>query len=1530
MVRLSLTLLGNIGVSLDTQPITQFRTNKAQALLIYLVVEKPAVHYRDALMEFLWPGLPQKSAQTNLRQILYQLNHLIPQAELAGQREGKTAVSLLMTDRKTVKLNPDFPIISDLNHFLSLLDDSYRHHDLEKNLLTCDACRQRLEEAVQLYRGDFLTDFVLYDSSSFETWAQVKREALRRQVLEALDTLIKIYWAANDYSAAETAVRQQLHIDDLRESSYCQLMKILAVTDRRSDAIAVFEECRQLLSTELGMVPSAKTTALSQQIKEGGLNSLLPIRQGIRGYELEDKIGEGAFGTVHKAHQKGIGRTVAVKIIQAKYANQPRFIRRFEAEAQMIAQLEHPHIVPLYDYWREADGAFLVMRWLRGGSLRTALENGAFSVETAVTTIIQIATALHTAHRHGIVHRDVKPGNILLDEEKNAYLSDFGIARDTNANLVNTDANALIGSPAYMSPEQLLGETITTATDIYSLGLVLYTTVTGESPYSTSSIVELMTKQINEPLPLIRLTRPDLPPKMDDIIQKATAKKPDERYENILLFAEDLQKIMSFVNGQIIDQTQPLITIAQTEVVNPYKGLQAFQEQDAVNFYGRKALVEQLISRFSDTPLAELSQGEHRFLAVVGPSGSGKSSVVKAGLIPALRQGAVSGSENWFMVEMTPGNYPLEELESALWRVAVDPPPSLLEPLQKDERGLVRVLKRLLPQDKNKENPSQLLLLIDQFEELFTLVQDVDERTHFLNNLITALTDFNSRLWIVITLRADFYDRPLQFPKLGKLLRSRTELVLPLSPDELKQTIIKPIKPLGITAQPELVLTILNDVNEQAGALPLMQYALTELFERRNDHELTVDTYREIGGVTGALTRRANEIYSNLDSASQEVTRQLFLRLVTLGEGSKDTRRRVLRSELINIDTKLNAKNHDLQTNERIMDTVLAVYGRYRLLTFDYDPITREPTVEVAHEAILHQWDRLRNWLDESRADVRLQRMLTAATDEWRDNNHDQGFLLRGSRLDLFIEWAASTKVAMTLDEQGLLDTSFQARQQRLEKEKERQRREQETIKQLRIAYSLSLAANAREAMKDKDWSKALKLALQASKIGDPPKEVQKTLMDAAFAPGPKQKIVLKDPNDDSPQSIYGLAISPDGETALLGLLDGTLVLLNLGTLTEVRRFATREGQDAILSVAYSKDGLTALSGSADGEVILWNIETGEEMQRFIGPNAVINSIAFSPDDTLIAASGGYPGSDACVAGPVTIWDRSTGQICQQMDVEGRAIDVVFTLDGQKLFVAIERPQFMAGNQDEDKVILLLWNVETGEIVWDFEDARSHYSLALLPDGQTAISTSADNNIYFWDLESGEKLDTFEEHEGNVGKIAVSTSGHLAFSSDWVRGLILWNLKSREIIAQFDVLNISGVAICPNEKTAVSVSTKGEVVIWDICYADEINRFAHPAPVVSVAFHANEQMFFSGTGNFWGNSTGDNTLRLWDLKTGEIIRTYEGHTHAINDIDISPAGDLVLTGSNDESLILWDIKSGAIVRKFIGHKGSVFFCYLPS
>jgi transcriptional regulator with XRE-family HTH domain len=330
----------------------------------------------------------------------------------------------------------------------------------------------------------------------------------------------------------------------------------------------------------------------------------------------------------------------------------------------------------------------------------------------------------------------------------------------------------------------------------------------------------------------------------------------------------------------------------QKEPTNPYKGLRAFQEADAPDFFGREVLTLRLLGRFAEhTDLAH-------FLAVVGPSGSGKSSVVRAGLIPALRREGLPSCARPIVVELTPGTHPFEELEAALLRVAVNPPASLLEQLRSDERGLVRAVLRVLPADTNAE----LVLVVDQFEELFSLVPDEATRADFLDSLFTAVSEPRSRLWVVVTLRADFYDRPLLYSNSSELVRQRTEVVGPMTPSELHSAITAPAAQVGLALEPDLVSTIMQDVAEQPGALPLLQYALTELYERREGPEgrlLTLAAYWASGGVFGSLALRAESMYTELTEAEQEAARQLFLRLVTLGEGVEDTRRRALMSELV-------------------------------------------------------------------------------------------------------------------------------------------------------------------------------------------------------------------------------------------------------------------------------------------------------------------------------------------------------------------------------------------------------------------------------------------------------------------------------------------------------------------------------------------------------------------------------------------------------------------------------------------------------
>lgn len=698
----------------------------------------------------------------------------------------------------------------------------------------------------------------------------------------------------------------------------------------------------------------------------------------VRGYELREQMGGGEFGVVYRAYQPSVGREVAIKVIRPEFVNQPAFVRRFEAEAQLVAQLEHPHIVALYDYWRDPEGAYLVMRWLRGGALKDALDRGPWNVEPASRLLQQIGSALAYAHRQGAVHGDFKPANLLLDEEGNAYLSDFAVA----SRLVDASeaGRPITSSPAYLPPEELRGEPLRPASDIFALGLLTFELLTGRRP------------PMDRSLPAIRDVRPDLPAGIGSVIARATADDPFARFASVDEF------LGAFF--ETLGEAPPPEELPFTPTRNPYKGLHAFSELDAQDFFGRRPLTEDLLRAVKD----------RRLVAVVGPSGIGKSSVVRAALIPALRAGAFPESREWVITDMFPGSYPFEELEAALLQVAVEHPEGLTEDLARDERGILRVTKRILPPD------SQALLLVDQFEELFTLGTDEETRRLFLDALTTLALDKRSRVRVVITLRADFFDRPLRYPRFGELLREGMVAVTAPGEADLAEAITRPGEGVGVRFEPGLVSRIIADVNDQPGALPLLQYALTELFAARTSNLLTIHGYQSSGGVLGALGRRAEELYQGLDTLGREAVRQVFLRLVAVSDVAEDTRRRVRRQEL-----------NGLAVDPEVLNEVIRRFGEYRLLSFDRDTLTRGPTVEVAHEALLSEWERLRTWISERREDLLLERRLSEAVEEWDRAGRDPSYLLTGARLDQFATWEETTDLALTAAERDYIQQAREA-----------------------------------------------------------------------------------------------------------------------------------------------------------------------------------------------------------------------------------------------------------------------------------------------------------------------------------------------------------------------------------------------------------------------------------------------------------------------------------------------------------------------
>lgn len=950
---MQVSVLGSVGV----------RRNGADAelgarlsrLLAALSVSNGSVVSTDRLVDIVWAGTPPAGAEKTLRSYVTRLRQALAadRDELIVFRQPGYALDLRPGELDSAVFDDE-------------LDRALQH------LRTADATTagELLTVAIGRWRGPAYAGF------ADEDWARPESVRLQERLVEAREALVEARLADGMVEQAVADAQALVESEPLRERPRSLLMRSLYASGRQAEALRVFGSYRRYLAEETGLDPSDDLVELEGRIARSELGTGGPS-QALRSYDVGERIGEGAFAVVHRAVQRGIDREVAIKIIRAELADRPEFIRRFELEAQTVARLEHPHVVPLYDFWREPGAAYLVMRWLRGGTVESALRaRGPYSREQTMRLIDDVSGALETAHRAGVVHRDVRPANLLLDADGTTYLADFGIALPTA-----TADDLPIVSPAYAAPEVLRGDPAGVAADVLSLGVTVFEVLTGRLPFADSTDrAEVVRRQLTEPLPPVRATRTELPPQVDEVLARATAKVAGDRYPTVATFVADLRVAL----GADAVRTARADLVGPGRVVeNPYVGLYAFDEPDADRFFGREALVAELVDELETRPM----------VAVVGPSGSGKSSVVRAGLLPAIRSGAVPGSDAWFVTTMVPGADPVDALETALLRVAVNPPATLREQLA-DPGGLLRAIRRVLPDDR-----ARILLVVDQFEELFTQVRDPDERDHFLTELASAITHPASPLRVVATLRADHYDAPLRHLGMADLVTAGTVTVRPMSPEELDRAITLPARSVGVELEPALAAELVAGVSARPSALPLLQFSLTELFDRRVADTLLLSTHRELGGLTGALAARADRILADGDPDDDAEVRRIFGRLVTLGEGVEDTRRRALRSEF--------------GAGERTA-WLLDAYITARLLTTDHDPATRQPTVEIAHEALLRDWPRLRTWLAEDRADLRTLHAVGAAADAWAAADRDPGELARGGRLETVIELATRRPELLT------------------------------------------------------------------------------------------------------------------------------------------------------------------------------------------------------------------------------------------------------------------------------------------------------------------------------------------------------------------------------------------------------------------------------------------------------------------------------------------------------------------------------------
>lgn len=888
-------------------------------------------------------------------------------------------------------------------------------------------------------------------------------------------------------------------------------------------------------------------------------------RGPLPGYELRDEIGANAYSVVTRAYQASVGREVAVRMFSPGLVSDPRFIRRFEAVAQRIAAVEHPHLVPLLDYWREPGRAILVNRLIDGRSLREAMSGQDTGVEDPAAVVDKIGSGLVVAHQYGLVHGQVGSNNVLLDKAGNPYLSDLG---------VSSIVHGLVGEVA--------GTPMTIDTDVFGLG-----TLIGE------------------------MTPPG-DTRLRQVARKATDPDPDSRYGSMAELVEDLRTDARGVQHA-----------AAAAVRNPYKGLVSYEVGDHADFYGRDGLIAELVETVASQTLT----------MVVGPSGIGKSSVVKAGLIPALRAGAAPGSAGWLFTDMYPGDHPFDGLEDALARVARDPPEMLVEAVRLGSISLPEAARRILADGR-------MVLVVDQFEELFTHVVDEVERLRFLSALSEVAADPASPVRVVATVRADFFDRPLQYGEFGGAISGGVVTVSAPSRPELAEIVVRPAEGVGLEFEPALLDTLINDTDSEIGGLPLLQHALTELFESRGSDRLTLDEYRSAGGLQATVGRRAEQVFRSLSGENQELARRIFLSLVSVDEDVNYVRRRVRATEFEGLGSR------------PAVQRVLEAFGTARLLVFDRDSVTRGPTVEVAHEALIVFWDRYRSWVDEVRDDLLARRRVEIATREWLASGEEAAYLMTAGRLERAENWRDRSGMRVGDEEARFLTESRRAVDGEHSRASRNRRRvltglsaalvavlalgvfawtQRNVAEQTTIETRIQQLVAQSELAMGEDPSLAINLALEAYEKaqalgGEIPGEVMTALQTTVQS----SLLVAVLPDAGNGDSIPGPSWSPDMTAIAVGSSSNRreVVVFESDGFAEMARF---DSGGPVFTVSFAPDGGTLAvshmqTPNPEPEepiplVSLFEVGTWENVGEFVGP-CCADWFEFSPDGRFLAASG--------------------------------------------------------------------------------------------------------------------------------------------------------------------------------------------------------------------------------------------------------------------------------------------------------------------
>jgi WD40 repeat protein/DNA-binding SARP family transcriptional activator len=1006
----------------------------------------------------------------------------------------------------------------------------------------------------------------------------------------------------------------------------------------------------------------------------------------------------------------------------------------------------------------------------------------------------------------------------------------------------------------------------------------------------------------------------------------------------------------------------------------PYKGLHYFEEGDADLFFGREELTARLVNRVNECLSGASEQA--RFLAIIGASGSGKSSILRAGLIPALRRNQIPGGPAFTSpfdgtrYLITPTARPLEALAITLTRKEepLEATTQLVDELARDPRSLHLAACRIA----QKHNVPHMLLVVDQFEELFSLCHDEAQRQAFIDNLLYAATS-PGPIIVIASLRADFYAHCAPYETLRLVLSQSQEYIGAMNTAELRRAIEEPAHYGGWELEPGLVDMLLREVGSEPGALPLLSHALLETWQRRRGHRLTLAGYAGSGGVHGAIARTAETTFNQLTSEQQSIARNIFLRLTELGEGTQDTRRRASLAELIS----------DPQ-NAPLVHAVLKRLADARLIT-----ITRE-SAEVAHEALIREWGTLLEWLNENRDVLRLHRHLTQAAQEWDALEREPEVLYRGARLNQALEMAEAHLAELNPLEQAFLDASLAEQNAQQAAELARQRRELEAAQALTEAQRQRAAAEQRRAEEQTQaasrlhrravylalaLSTSILLLLAALWLGqlanrnaqtaqaqtrlassrelaaaavsslqiDPERSVLLALQSLSTADTLEARNAIRRALPElhilrtipaHPQS-PGVAYSPDGTRLASMGIEGVAKIWDVASGKLLLELPSDEAEIG-LGIAYSPGGKRIATVWAS-QLVVWDAESGQREFTFPGvlTGGTVNRAQFSPDNKRVAAANfnGMPG----------VWDLESGtqvlalsgheQLCDSIAFspdglhlatgdQGGTVKIWDASSGQELLslgsggvihnlaYSPDGARLAAANEDGT---LTIWDPTAGQVALRLPRMSGLYSAAFMPDGRRVVTAHQDGTTKMWDAISGQLLLTLAGHISTVVDVACSPDGKQIATAGYDGTVRQWDPSpGREVLtlaAHTD--QAYEVRFSPDGSQLATVGMDGYARIWEARTGQLALELAPGSPLTSMAYSPDGRLLAAGGV--------DGMVYAWNLDTGKLILQVAGHQIVVPGVAFNPDGTRLVSGSWDATAKVWEVVTGREIASFTGH-----------